>query len=171
MKNFILPVLVCLFSISILQAQDVQFGVTAGYIQGFYTLELNGQDLSPDGSGGFQVGGLVDIGISDAFHLQPEVLYININDGSGLLVPLMAKYYFGENFNIQGGPMFDFALEEIPEDYTSLGISAALGFGYDFTENWFAQSRFGFQLNDYYNGDADISSKSNILTVGVGYKF
>lgn len=171
MKKLLLLAAIAVFGLTSLNAQNVQFGAAAGLLSVDANAKINGQSLNVDSEIGFYIGAIADISISDEFHLQPELLFANVNDGNGLLLPIMAKYYASENFFLQAGPQFDFSLEDIPNDYTGLGISLAAGLGYDINENIFVEAKYSFQVNNYYTGNMDIESKSNLLLVGVGYKF
>ncbi len=171
MRKLLLCAAVAVLGLTSVNAQEVQFGATGGLISVDANAKFNGQSLDVDSEIGFYIGGLADIAISDAFHVQPELLYANVNDGSALLLPIMAKYYVSEDFFVQAGPQFDFSLEDLPTDYTGLGISLAAGLGYDINEEFFIEARYSFQINDYYTGNLDIESKSNLLLFGVGYKF
>jgi opacity protein-like surface antigen len=160
-----------LFAIGFCQAQDISFGATAGYVTGEAKVKTPGFDASAS-EGGFYVGAVADISISDAFHVQPELLFTAIEDLNSLSLPIMAKYYVIDKLNIQAGPTLSYLLEDSLEDFSNFGISLGGGAGFDFNDNWFAQMRYNFQVNNYYTGDvSDVSSKLNTFTLGVGYKF
>ncbi|WP_397362918.1 porin family protein [Olleya sp. R77988] len=172
MKKLLMIAAVAVFGLSSVNAQNAQFGLTAGYLSATGSAESGGISISATESG-FYIGGVADIEISDVFHVQPEVVYASTGDdgGDGIAIPIMAKYYVSDKFNIQAGPHFDISLEDIPEDFTGFGISLGAGLGYDIDDNFFAEARYSFQLNDYYTGDLDVSTTTNLLMVGVGYKF
>ena len=151
-------------------AQSTQFGVTAGviYVKGEGRFE---ERVATRSETGFYAGGIVDISISDKFHVQPEVVLAASDEGGAMFVPIMAKYYLISGLSIQGGPQFDYTFEQIPDNFTSLGIAAALGIGYDISQRFFVEARYSFQLNDYYTGDLDATATVNNLLVGIGYKF
>ena len=86
-------------------------------------------------------------------------------------IPAMFKYYVASGFNLQAGPQLTFDFEDYPEDWTGLNLGLALGAGYDFSERFMGEIRYGLQLNNHYTGDADLSAKINYLNLGVGYKF
>jgi opacity protein-like surface antigen len=82
----------------------------------------------------------------------------------------MDKYYVYKNLNIQAGPQFDFSLHSVREEYTRTSIALGVGAGYDINANIFVEARYTFQLNDYYTGDVDITTKTNMFLIGVGCK-
>ena len=169
MKKLLYAAIV-VFGLAISNAQQVEFGATGGLLSVRASAEFEGNSAS-DSETGFYVGGVVDFSISEKFHIQPELVYANVNGGNGLILPIMAKYYVSNGFNIQAGPQLDFSLEEVPDDFTGTGISLAGGLGYDIDDNFFIEARYSFQLNDYYTGNLDVETSSNFLMVGVGYKF
>lgn len=170
MKKLFFIALVALGFLSI-NAQNVDFGVTAGYFGPSAKVTMDGISATASESG-FYVGGFADISVSDQFHVQPALIYGNVGDGAdGLVLPIMAKYYANEKLNIQLGPHFDISTEEVPDDFTGFGISIGAGLGYDINENFFVEGRYSFQLNDYYTGDLDIETTTNTLMIGLGYKF
>ncbi|NQY05610.1 MAG: PorT family protein [Flavobacteriaceae bacterium] len=171
MKKFQLFIAVALFGMTFAVAQDVSFAATAGYVSGHQKVESAGFEASGSESGVF-VGGLADIAVSDKFHVQPELVFSAISDFNSLTMPIMAKFYVADSFNLQAGPTLNYVLEESGDETTNFGILVGGGAGYDFGDKWFAQARYNFQINDYYTGDAsDTSNKINMLTIGVGYKF
>lgn len=170
MKKSLLIAALAVFGITGMNAQT-SFGATAGLAN------VSGKVDTPFGSvsqssTGFFVGVLADIGISEAFHVQPAITYTSVEDLGQIYVPIMAKYYFGDSgFNAQAGPQVRYIMEEVADDFSKLGIDLAIGAGYDINENIFVEARYGFQMNDHYTGDGDASLKYNTLNVGVGYKF
>lgn len=170
MKKLCLVAVIAIFSFTSVNAQDITFGVTAGLFNASAKVELQG--ISGNGSeAGFYIGGVADISLSEKLHLQPELVYANVNGGNGIALPIVAKYYVSDDFNIQFGPHLDFTLEDVPTDFTGFGISLTAGLGYDINENIFVEGRYAFQLNDYYTGNLDITTTTNSLMIGVGYNF
>lgn len=170
MRKLFLFAVVAAFALTNLNAQESQFGVTAGYFGVNAKVKSGGESVTASDSG-FYIGGVVDFGISDVFHIQPELLYANVNDSSALILPIMAKYYVSEGFNLQAGPQVDFSLEDMPDDISAVAVALAVGAGYDINENFFAQARYSFQLTNSYTGPGDLKLTGSYLTIGLGYKF
>ncbi|WP_228851895.1 porin family protein [Aegicerativicinus sediminis] len=160
---------------------------TAGYLYVKGKVKFEGNEIEKDRDG-LYVGAAVQFQLSEKVAFQPEALYAAYKDYAVLMLPLVFKYKIIQGLNIQAGPQIDYSVKEYPiddvlgfaddfgfdiseDDFTRLGISAALGLGYDINERIFIESRYTFQLNDVYTGDLDISIKGNILNVGVGYRF
>ncbi len=155
-----------------IQAQGkIEFCASGGYFLRTINGSLAGFDIDMGDGSGFYLGLIADITVSDVFHVQSELTYANIDDVGFLQLPIMAKYFVSEKFNIQAGPQITYTLEDVIDDFTKLNIGLAIGAGYDFNEEFFVQTRFAFQLNDYFTGNGDFSSKINFLNVGIGYRF
>ena len=82
-----------------ISAQETRFGATAGYLNGASKITVFGEETSGTDSGFY--GGLVaEIGLSESFAIQTEVLYMNIDDSSLLQVP-----FFGKGIVVRGSPL------------------------------------------------------------------
>ena len=171
MKKLLLIAAIAVFGLNNVNAQAAKFGATAGLVIVDPNAEIDGQNIDINSETGFYFGVVADVPLSEKFGIQPELVYSRVNDGDGILLPIMAKYNATETVNIQFGPALDFTLEDLPDDFQGVGISLAAGIGVNITEKIFVEGRYNFQLNDYYTGDADIQSKSNIITFGLGYFF
>ena len=112
----------CVFTT--MNAQNLSFGLRAGVNIATVNIEQDGISIEPDSRTGLDIGALLNIGITDAFSVQPEVSFIQKGYAIDLLgdkvelilnyieVPVLAKYGFGsESFQgfVQAGPSFGFA--------------------------------------------------------------
>lgn len=128
MKKLVL-VMIALFTLSITNAQDVSVGIKAGVnYAGTLTTDSDYNDqFNPVIGPNF--GAIVEIGLSDVFSVQPELLFspsgFQFDDGADgyngvdfdvtgkvnyLNIPIMAKYYATEALSIELGPYFSFLL-------------------------------------------------------------
>lgn len=176
MKKLLLTAAIAVFGIIGTQAQTTSFGVLGGL--SMYSPDV--EDVDSDSETGFHLGVMANLGISESFAVQPELTYGMAGDISMISINAIAKYYVTDGLNIQLGPQFGFAggddidaLEELvgEDDFSKMNIQLAAGLGYDITESFFVQARYGFQLNNHYTGDADADVKINVLRLSVGYKF
>ena len=158
-------------------AQQSTFGVTAGYLNGELKVSEEGYNVSDDGSG-FYVGVLLDLEISESFHIVPGVNYGRAEEANFIFVPVMAQYHIGDSgVFLQAGPQASFSLQDDPGDAVdTVGLDASFGLGYEFNSNFFVEAKYALGLTNRfsekvsdYPGDLDL--KLNTLTVGVGYKF
>ena len=158
MKKINLLVTLFLLSFFGLQAQgDIGFGVTAGYINGSGKASVAGFDVAEVTNGsGFYIGLLADIGVSDKFSVQPEILYGGIDGEGAIFIPIMAKYYIAEKFNLQAGPQLDFimGLNDLEKELIkTTGFSLGFGAGFDINENFSIQGRYNIGLNNRVDGN------------------
>lgn len=158
------------FFVCIMVAQNTSFGLTAGLIHASGKGTL-GDVEETESSTGFYVGGIIDFTISEKFHIQPEAFVGTVEEGSALFVPIMAEFYLSDAFSLQAGPQFDYTFEQVPDNFTSLGIALAAGAAYDISQHFMVEARYAFQVNDYYTGNADASARMQNLTIGLAYMF
>ena len=171
MKKLFLLGAITVFSLISLNAQtETRFGATAGYLNASSRVDSFGIEATAS-EAGFYGGLVVEFGISDQFKIQPELLYANAGDVSFLQVPIYGKYYVSEKFFISGGPTITYTLEEVLDDFTKFNFGLGLGLGYDFTEAFFIETRGALQINNYFTGSDDITSRINFINIGIGYKF
>ncbi len=158
MKKFSILIAFMLISTMTVKAQgDVEFGLTAGFINGSGKASVAGFDVATvaDGSG-FFIGALVEIGVADKLSIQPELFYGGIDGEGAIFIPVMAKYYIAEKFNIQAGPQLDFitGLNDLEKEIiNSTGFSLGFGAGFDISDNFAIQARYNVGLNNRIDGD------------------
>lgn len=130
MKKILLTV-AAVFALGTASAQEMKFGVKAGYVNANY-----GSDADDgDATSGFYLGGLVDFSISEKFHIQPELLYTMEGNGEDefnlnfVRVPVMGKFYVADDFSIQAGPQFGFVAGGGEAKEFLKSVDFGLGFG------------------------------------------
>ncbi len=171
MKKLMLLAAVAVFGLSNVNAQETSFGAKAG--ADFASLKASGGGFSVTGSEtGFYVGGFAEIGVSDKFAVQPELLFVAIKDLNQIALPIMAKYMVSEEFSILAGPSLGFILDQ-PEGANSFNYGIEAGVAYDFTEKFFAEARYNVGLANLIEDTegTDASLKLSGFFVGVGYRF
>lgn len=170
MKKLLLVAVVAFGFVYSSHAQEVRLGATAGYLNARGSVKADGISISASESG-FYLGAVADFSVSENFSVQPELLYANVDESDGLLLPILGKFAISEKFNLQVGPQLVFSLEDTPEDISSVEFDIAGGIGYDIDEDFFVEARYTFQINNSYTGSEDVKLRNNYLTVGLGYKF
>lgn len=141
----------------------------------------------------FHIGVLTEFSISDKFSIQPEILFsqqgtkaIEIVYGPGIheyeytlnyiQVPVLAKFYFSNQFSLEVGPSFNFLVNDkvvSNSGYTEENVgktfefSGALGVSYTLKNGFFTSLRYtrGF-TNVIYN-----DAKNNSFQLGIGFFF
>ena len=161
MKKVVLVAALALFGFSV-NAQE-GFFAKAGLSNVTAKVDIFDETVS-DSEMGFFVGVGYNFEVSDTFEVEPSVLYSLVSDLNSLYIPIMAKYEVADSFTIQAGPQINYLLEDVPQG--EFGLDLAFGVGYSFSEQFFADARYGIEVS------RDIEGFSlNSLQIGVGYRF
>jgi len=193
MKKLLFFTAIVLFGFTYVSAQDINFGAKAGV--NFAT--ITGEDLDSFSSRtAFHLGFVAEIGITETFSFQPELLYSaqgsdyseDIFEGSVkvdyLNLPLMAKFYVAEGFSLEAGPQVGFLLsakdvyDDGEDDWSDItkGIDFGLNFGVGYKLesglNFGARYNLGLSdLNDDPDSQADSAFKNSVIQAYVGFFF
>jgi len=157
MKKIILSA-VAILAFGFANAQETKFGVKAGADFASMKVKTPAGDLTGSETG-FFVGAFVDLGISEKFSIQPEVLYVAITDSNFLSAPILAKYGIAESFSLVAGPSLNYFMDAEEDEFK---VNVDFGAIYDITENLDVNAKYSL-------GTGDISVSG--VFVGVGYKF
>jgi len=159
------------------QSEGVKFGLKAGLNLTNFT-----GDVESDGATSFYVGGLVDLAVSENFHVQPELLYSmeGADDASVsyLRIPIMAKYYIMEGLNLQAGPEIAFKVAA-EDDFTdevikSMDFGLGIGAAYEMPMGLMFDVRYNLGLSNIAESDVvgdDVEIKNTGIQLGIGYRF
>lgn len=159
MKN---SLLLLLFFICFLFSEgqsNNDFGLKGGLNLSFFKVDESNFGFNQDTEVGYYGGLFLDFKIDEAFSIQPEILYIGLNDFQFLNAPIYAKYEMAKHLDIMVGPsinyFFDFFTNKIK-------IRADLSTAYNITSNFDVHIKYtiGFQ-----------EITPNGLFMGIGYKF
>lgn len=166
---------IAVMAFGVSNAQEMKFGVKAGYSSTNFTGDADGGDAR----GGFYVGGLVDFTVSEKFHVQPELMYSTegASDDAGidyLRLPIMAKYYVMEGLSLQAGPEIAFkiaAQEDLVDEATkSLDFGLGFGAGYELSNGLMFDARYNLGLANISDVDGFDFGNAG-LQIGLGYRF
>ena len=89
-----------------------------------------------------------------------------------LILPVFLKYYITEKFNVMSGLQFDYVMHKNFENYSSFGLG--LGLGIDIIDSILISSRYSFGITDrkeFSSSFFDISAKTNVFQIGLGFRF
>ncbi|MFA0961492.1 porin family protein [Roseivirga sp. BDSF3-8] len=199
MKKIFLVVAIAFMAVATANAQDASFGLRGGV----NIASLNGDDAGDlDSKIGFHVGGFAQFALSDMVVLEPNVLFslkgasaeteifgttveesINL---SYIDVPVLARIYVAEGFNVFVGPRLGLNLggtykaeadgeseEEDIEDLRTLTLGLNAGLGYELPSGLNITAGYDLGLSSIFEDvegeTADI--KNGVIQVSVGYKF
>ncbi len=182
MKKLFLVCMVCLIGGTV-SAQGLDFGLKVGV--NFATLS----DVSEaETKTGFVVGAFAGAKLGDKFGIQGDLLYsqqgadfkLGDVDLSYVNVPVVAKYFVTDKFNIQLGPQFGFKIDDnIKSDILeaeSFDLTGVAGIGLHLPFGIRADARYNFGLTDILkSNDSDVKvtepGKNSVITIAVGYSF
>ncbi len=72
----------------------------------------------------------MDFKIDEGFHIQPEALYIGLNDFKFLNAPIYLKYEMDNDFHILVGPSLNYFFDFFSNKFK---VRADIGAAYDIT--------------------------------------
>ena len=149
---------VAVFAFGFTNAQETKFGVKAGVDFASVKVEVMGVSGTASETG-FFVGGFANIGLSEKFSVQPELLNVAISDSNFFSLPILAKYNVAEKFGLLAGPSLNY-FSDFEED--KLKFNVDFGASYDITEEIEANAKYSLGF-----GDIAVSG----IFIGAGYKF
>jgi hypothetical protein len=133
MRQFIL-LFIFLFSFQIQYAQSekTDFGIKGGVNLTFYKVTDASFGENPEVGVGFYGGGFVDIPIDNTLSLQPEVLFVVLNDFTFLNAPIYLKYEIVDKFYILVGPSLNYFFDFFSNKFK---VRADLSVAYQLTRS------------------------------------
>lgn len=196
MKKILLSLVAVVMVIAGANAQT-SFGVKAGA----NLANVGGDVEDTNMKVGFHIGGVANFKLTESFAFAPELLFstqgykIDGGDVMGvsipdvkmnttyLNIPLLAKIYLGESFNIHAGPTVGFLLGakvkagdesvDAKDFYKGLDFGLGFGLGYELESglNFGARYNLGLaNIADTEDGD-DSKATNQVIQISVGFNF
>lgn len=161
-KNILTVVAVLVFGF--VNAQETTFGLKGGGDFASFTGNVK--------KTGFYFGGYADITLSEKFHIQPELLYVSIDDFKNQIqVPILARIPIVEDFSVMAGPDLGYIIDA-SAGMKSFNYGLDFGASFDVSEDFSLDAKYNLGLaNLVEGGGSDSSYKVSGLFVGLGYKF
>ncbi|MEO6220187.1 MAG: porin family protein [Ginsengibacter sp.] len=194
MKKVILAMAVIAISTATVNAQGrTNFGVKAGMTSANLKFSGFGANISTDSKIGFYGGVFAEIGISENFAVQPELLYSLLGAKSSdatngddkinlsyVSVPVLAKY-IKDGLSIVLGPQIGFLVsakektsgsnEDVKDDFETTDISGVIGAGYTTISGFGFDARYQLGLSNIAKDSGGGKLKNNAFMFGVHYRF
>lgn len=188
MKKILLIMVCALMAVSAsAQEGNLKFGAKAGV--NFSGLWGDGAE-GTKGKFGYQAGLLAEYRVSSSFAIAPELMFTSEGSKMGIdnlgrrcnyinyiALPVMFKYYTGDNFSLNFGPQFGYAVynhlagEEVNSDaYNKFNCGLAVGASYYINKNLFVDARYTMGLTNIYKSPVK-DNKSYNVSLGLGYYF
>ena len=149
---------IAVFAFGFTNAQETKFGARAGVDLATIKVKMLGTTASASETG-FFLGAFANLGVSEKFSVQPELLYVAISDSNFLSVPVLAKYNVAEKLGLIAGPSLNYFMDA-EED--KLKVNVDFGAMYDITEEIDVNAKYSLGM-----GDVSVSG----IFIGAGYKF
>jgi len=170
-------------------SSDVSFGIKAGV----NFSSIAGDDVDElDGRTSIHTGGVVNIGFSELFALQPEVLFSTQGatmsmegvDGTARLdyinIPVLVDITVAEGFSLQGGPQVGFNItSEVEvdgetvdlEDVETIDFGLGIGAQYRLPIGLFFQARYVIGLSNINSETDDVKNQNSVFSISAGWFF
>lgn len=172
MKKIVLTGLILFSFIITTQAQDVNFGFKGG----INLANIVGDDVMSniDARTGYHIGGVLQVGVTPLFAIQPELIYSAQGykdfEVDYLNLPVLFKLKFAKVLSVEAGPQFGFLVndslkEGILEKPESFDLSGAVGAGVQLG-NFFAQLRYNIGFTEVTK---DLDQKNSVFQASVGF--
>jgi len=179
MKKVLLIAILAVAGVS--NAQDMKFGVKGGLN---FANVTNTTDTSMRTA--FHLGGFANIGVSDKFSVQPELIYSaqGVKSSSSTLaldylnIPVMAQFKVADQVSLEVGPQIGFLMSakadsvDYKEYMKSTDFGLNFGGAYNIDENMSVGLRYNMGLSDTAKersaGDA---TKNSVVQLSFGYSF
>lgn len=122
-----------MFSFSQINAQSkVEYGVKGGLNLTFFKVKQGSFGTKPETATGFYGGIFADFNAEEDFSIQPEILYIVLNDFNFINAPIYVKYNIGDNFNLLVGPSLNYFFDFFTNKFK---VRADIATAYNITPN------------------------------------
>ena len=189
MKKIIIAFSLIAFSTVGAQAQT-SFGLKGGITSANMKFSSEEGSIKYSSKIGFYAGAFAEIGLSENFAFQPELLYALLGTQSKfenetskfnltyINIPLLAKYK-SNGFFVVAGPQIGILVSakdsdgtDEKEGYKSTDISGVIGAGYTTMSGFGFDARYQIGLGDIGKDiEGDGSIKSNAFYFGIHYQF
>lgn len=197
MKKLFLAAVMAVFTLSNVNAQEVKFGAKAGvnFASLKYKSKSAGVEVKPDGLTSFHVGAVAELGLSDKFAIQPELVYSVQGATTKVLnkevktqlsylnLPIMAKYFVAEGISVELGPQIGFLMsaknksgsdsQDFKDSVKGIDFGLGFGAGYRLENGLNFGARYNIGMSDISDSEdmTDVSIKNNVIQISVGYFF
>jgi len=154
----LLFIFISLISTIGLAQTKTNFGVKAGLNLTFFNVSEANFGNNTETATGYFAGVFATLDLENNLNLQPELLYIGLNDFRFLNAPIYLKYSVNEKFNILIGPSLNYFFDFFNNKFK---VRADLGLSYNISKSIDTQIK-------YTIGFEEITP--NGLFIGFGYK-
>ena len=192
MKKIIIAIAVIAFSTAGAQAQT-SFGLKGGMTVSTFGSTVDYPGVTVSSKIGYYAGAFADIGVSENFAIQPELLYALLGaktkvvtpagvmndqqDLGYLLIPVLAKYK-SNGFFVVAGPQVGILLsaknsakQSFKKDIKNTDFAGVIGVGYTTMGGFGFDTRYQLGFGGTIKEGQDGKVKNNAFYFGVHYQF
>ncbi|WP_282136054.1 hypothetical protein [Seonamhaeicola maritimus] len=137
---------------------NVDFGVKGGLNLTFFKVTESSFGFDQDAETGYYGGAFLDFEIDENYSIQPELLFIALNDFKFLNAPVYFKYEVANNLNVLVGPSFNYFFDFFSN---KLKIRADLSTSYNITPDIDIHMKYALGFEEL---------TPNSLFIGVGLR-
>lgn len=194
MKKTLLTLAFCCVLTLSAQSSKREEGIKFGIKGGLNVTNFMGDIVDNGIRTSVHLGVIAEIMVSNAFSLQPELLYsgqgatyIGANPGFSrtkidyITMPLLGKFYVTNALSVETGPQLGILVSaknktnysnDTIEGIKTFDFGLNLGLEYDLKNNVFFQTRYTLGLtNNGYTGDDNKRTSNTAFQFSVGYQF
>ena len=191
MKKLFLAIGIITVSIATVHAQITHFGVKGGLNSSSLKTTGSGATFTSDSKIGFYAGAFAQIGVSQNFAVQPEIMYsllgarykfsnVNVNRNlSYISIPFLAEY-IKDGLSIVAGPQISFLVaakdkgtnisSDVKSQFKTTEIAGVVGAGYTTLGGFGFDARYQLGLTDIVKDNSSgYKFKNNNFQFGVHY--
>ena len=158
MKKLSFIVLVFFVTLSSKAQTEIGIGIKGGLNFTFFKVELSSFGPNTEAETGYYAGFFADFEFDETFSIQPELLYIGLNDFKFLNAPIYTKYQVANNFYLMAGPSINYFFDFFS---SKLKIGADISSSYNILSTVDVHVKFALGLQEL---------APNGLFFGIGYK-
>lgn len=172
------------------------FGLRAGVNLANVNVKTQGINVSPDTKAGINAGAFINLPVSHAVSIQPELAYsgmgfkLNVSGTTGtesanyLTLPVLVKVKVPKTgLGIYAGPQYGLLLsareksqgqsEDVKDMYKSSDFAGVAGVEYGFKSGLFFTARYQFGLVNIAKSDPNENAtvKNNCVSIMAGFRF
>ena len=137
---------------------QIDVGIKGGLNMTFLKVIEADFGTNPETEFGYYVGAFADFNIDEYFSIQPELLYIGINDYRFLNAPIYVTYEVADNFRLLVGPSLNYFFDFFSGKFK---VRADISAAYNITSEFDIHMKYTLGFEEF---------TPNGLFIGVGLK-
>ena len=158
MRLYIVTIIFTFISLTSIAQSKVDIGIKGGLNLTFFKVVEGDFGANLETELGYYAGVFVDFNIDEDFSIQPELLYISINDFRFLNAPIYVTYEVAHNFRLLVGPSLNYFFDFFSNKFK---VRADISAAYNITPDLDFHIKYTLGFEEF---------TPNGLFIGVGLK-